>query len=173
MDKPLKFLVDDTLRGLTKKLRMIGYDTIERGGASWWVTLGTAKQEGRVVVTLHNTLRAPPGVLVWVLQEENTNLQVQEILNKIPPNAVSPQPFSLCLVCNHPIDHMDPENARPLVPPMVAKQQSCFFQCPICQRIYWRGSHYRKMIEWMNRWEVPQKLGLSPDDMESPNNIKD
>ena len=84
MEKPIKFLVDDTVRGVTKKLRMIGYDTVERGGMSWWAALECAKKDERIVVTLHRSLRQPPDVTVWVLETEDTNQQVQEVLTRVP-----------------------------------------------------------------------------------------
>jgi len=152
MDEPLKFLVDDTLRGLTKKLRMLGYDAVERGGASWWVTMALAKKEQRIILTLIDTLRASPEVTIWVLKSPDTNHQVQEMLTKIPQNIPSPEPLSRCLVCNVLVTEMPTEEAHKLVPPLVASHQSSFFHCPNCHRIYWQGSHYHKMIDWMHKW---------------------
>ena len=160
MEKPLRFLVDDTLRGVTKKLRMIGYDTVERGGVSWWAALERAKKDERIVITLHGSLRQPPDVTVWILEAEDTNRQVQEVLSNIPAGFAVPKPLSRCLVCNVLISEIPAEEARKQVPPMVAEQQSSFYQCPQCHRIYWPGSHYHKMIGWLQRWEIPEKLGL-------------
>jgi uncharacterized protein with PIN domain len=160
MAEPIKFLVDDTCRGLAKKLRMIGYDTIERDCASWWAALEKAKLQKRTVITLLPTLRQPPDVTIWVLTSFNTNTQVQEVLTKIPPDSPVPEPFSRCLICNQIITEIPAEEARKQVPPLVAAHQSCFFQCPDCHRIYWAGSHYHKMIAWLKRWEIPEKLGI-------------
>ncbi len=168
MGKQLKFLVDDTLRGLAKKLRMIGYDTVEREGSSWWVALAKAKHEERVVVTLKQDLRTPPDVEMWVVDSEQTNQQVQEILERISPDADSPEPLSRCLVCNQEVEEISAEAARPQVPPLVAQTHSNFCRCPDCGRIYWAGSHFHKIRAWMERWGINEKLGViltsPPDD---------
>jgi uncharacterized protein with PIN domain len=152
MDEPLKFLVDDTLRGLTKKLRMLGYDAIERGGASWWTAMALAKKEQRIILTLIDDLRVSPEVTIWVIKSENTNQQVQEVITNIPKDCKIPEPLSRCLVCNVLVTEMPVEEARKLVPPLVAEKQSSFYHCPRCHRIYWQGSHYHKMIAWMKKW---------------------
>jgi uncharacterized protein with PIN domain len=139
---------------------MIGYDSEDRDGASWWATFARAKQAGRIIVTLLKTLRKPPNVTIWVLDSENPNAQVQEVLAKIPSGLPPPEPFSRCLVCNVVITEIPADDAKRQVPPMVAQQQSTFSQCPNCHRIYWHGSHYYKMVAWMKRWNVYEKLGL-------------
>ena len=151
MEDSLRFLVDDTMRGLLKKLRMVGYDSVARGNMSWWTAFAHAKQGGRIIVTLLKTLRDPPDVTIWVLKSEDPNLQVQEVLKKIPTSAPKPEPFSRCLVCNTAITEISAEDARRQVPPLVVLQHSTFHQCACCQRIYWLGSHYHKMVAWMTR----------------------
>jgi uncharacterized protein with PIN domain len=161
MEYSLKFLVDDTLLGLLKKLRMIGYDSIERAGVSWWGTFSHAKQTDRIIVTLSKTVRHPPDVTVWVLDSDVPNQQVQEVLKRIPRDVSKPEPFSRCLVCNEIISKISADDAKQIVPPMVAQLQTTFYQCPHCRRIYWPGSHYHKMVAWMKRWEIYEKLGLT------------
>jgi uncharacterized protein with PIN domain len=161
MGKQLRFLVDDTLRGLAKKLRMIGYDTLERGGESWWAVMAKAKQDHRVVVTLQQDLRTPPDVEMWVVETEQTNQQVQEVLDRISSDVDPPEPLSRCLVCNEVVEELAAETARPRVPPMVAQAHSVFCHCPKCGRIYWAGSHFHKIRAWMERWGIDHKLGVS------------
>jgi uncharacterized protein with PIN domain len=139
---------------------MIGYDSTDRDGASWWAAFARARQSGQIILTLLKTLRHPPDATIWVLNSENSNEQVQEVLKRIPIEAPPPEPFSRCLVCNVTINDIPADDARKQVPPMVAQQQSIFYQCPKCHRIYWPGSHYHKMVSWMKRWEIYEKLGL-------------
>lgn len=161
MGKQLKFLVDDTLRGLAKKLRMIGYDTVERDGMSWWVTLAKAKQADRVVVTLKGDLRMPPDVEMWVIESEHPNQQVLQILEKIPPDMEPPEPLSRCLVCNEVVEELSAKTAHPQVPPLVAQTHSTFCHCLKCGRIYWAGSHFHKIKAWMERLGIDDKLKIS------------
>jgi len=163
MAEPLKFLVDDTLRGLSRKLRMIGFDCLDRNKSSWWAAFARATREQRVIITLLRTLRQPPDVTVWFLETATSNEQVIEVLSRLLPGSPAPEPFSRCLVCNDLLAEIPANDARKSVPPMVAKQQSIFHQCPSCYRIYWKGSHYHKMVSWMKRWHISEKLGLPPE----------
>jgi len=162
MEEPLKFLVDDTLRGLSRKLRMIGYDCVDRSKSSWWAAFARAKLEKRVVITLLKTLRQPLESIVWLLETPTSNEQVIEVLSRIPAGSQAPEPFRRCLVCNEILREIPAIQAKELVPPMVARLQSIFHQCPRCTRIYWQGSHYHKMVLWMRRWQIHEKIGLPP-----------
>jgi uncharacterized protein with PIN domain len=42
---------------------------------------------------------------------------------------------------------LDPEAARPRVPPFVARTQERFRGCPACGRIYWAATHAARMRE--------------------------
>jgi uncharacterized protein with PIN domain len=56
-------------------------------------------------------------------------------------------PFSLCMECNQPLMERKKAELKELVPPYVFKTQEQFRQCPNCQRIYWRGTHWRAMTK--------------------------
>jgi hypothetical protein len=38
---------------------------------------------------------------------------------------------------------------RDRLPPRTAELYDDFRQCPRCSRVYWRGSHYRRMAQWI------------------------
>jgi uncharacterized protein with PIN domain len=55
------------------------------------------------------------------------------------------RPFSRCTCCNTPILPAAPEAVRGRVPEAVLERQPCFWRCPGCDRIYWEGSHHRRL----------------------------
>jgi len=55
--------------------------------------------------------------------------------------------FTLCLECNIPLAPRSRDEVRDLVPPYVYKTQAQYQQCPVCGRIYWRGTHWKHMNE--------------------------
>ncbi|MFC2036809.1 Mut7-C RNAse domain-containing protein, partial [Chloroflexota bacterium] len=59
--------------------------------------------------------------------------------------------FSRCPVCNEPLETMNHETARTKVPAYVAQTHETFRSCPACQRVYWRGSHWRQMDQHLAR----------------------
>jgi uncharacterized protein with PIN domain len=38
------------------------------------------------------------------------------------------------------------KDAQPQIPPYVHRTQKRFFQCPSCRRIYWRGTHQKRIL---------------------------
>ena len=55
------------------------------------------------------------------------------------------KPFSICLECNQPLVERAKDELKELVPPYVFKTQNYFRQCPNCERLYWRGTHWQAM----------------------------
>jgi hypothetical protein len=55
------------------------------------------------------------------------------------------QSFSRCPVCNGALEVADREAIRAHVPAYVAQTQTAFRRCPDCERIYWRGTHWKRM----------------------------
>lgn len=40
------------------------------------------------------------------------------------------------------LESLHPEQARPHIPPYVAGQHVQFVRCPVCNRIFWPGTHW-------------------------------
>jgi len=38
-----------------------------------------------------------------------------------------------------------------LVPPYIFQTQTQYMQCPVCQRVYWRGTHWQRMCRELER----------------------
>jgi uncharacterized protein with PIN domain len=52
-----------------------------------------------------------------------------------------------CLLCNTVLDALDAAPADGEVPPAVRARHDAFWRCPSCRRVYWRGSHWRRLRE--------------------------
>ena len=62
--------------------------------------------------------------------------------------------FSRCLLCNATLVPASYSHARPQLPPNVRAdprvRSAGFRQCPECRRVYWEGSHTRRMRRWLH-----------------------
>jgi uncharacterized protein with PIN domain len=56
-------------------------------------------------------------------------------------------PFTRCLVCNGVIEKIDKEKIIKQLPPNTIIYFNEFYHCPNCKKIYWKGSHYERMIQ--------------------------
>jgi len=61
-------------------------------------------------------------------------------------------PFSRCLVDNAELVPASPEDAS-RAPPESRREGEELRVCPACRRVYWRGSHVRRMLGHMGRWK--------------------
>lgn len=64
-------------------------------------------------------------------------------------------PFSLCLRCNKALIKVEKEEVFGLVPEYIYENHDQFRQCPSCKRIYWRGSHLKRMETFLKEVLVP------------------
>ncbi len=142
----MKFLCDEMLRGLGRWLRAAGYDTAIAGdGVADRDLLRQAAAEERIVVSRDRQLlehRAAAGRVV-LLAAEGTDGCAHELSQRLSVDW-SYRPFSRCLVCNTPLV---PATAfdRAALPSAMAQWPEPLHRCPRCDKIYWEGSHVRRM----------------------------
>jgi uncharacterized protein with PIN domain len=60
--------------------------------------------------------------------------------------------FTRCLMDNTPLHPATPEHAQQ-VPDDVRQPQDELLTCPNCGRVYWRGSHYKRMRRRLAEWQ--------------------
>ena len=61
------------------------------------------------------------------------------------------RPFERCLACNGKIVTVSKETVTGNIPPDTDRYFTEFFQCTSCQRVYWKGSHYERMQNFIQR----------------------
>jgi len=61
------------------------------------------------------------------------------------------RPFSRCLVCNGVLESVDKEKIVDLLQQNTIDYFDAFWQCRECKRVYWKGSHYERMLKTMER----------------------
>ncbi|HET9471091.1 MAG TPA: Mut7-C RNAse domain-containing protein, partial [Usitatibacter sp.] len=60
-------------------------------------------------------------------------------------------PFTRCRECNAPLEDAARESVAESLPPKVRGLYDRFRRCPSCGRVYWEGTHYRRMQGVMAR----------------------
>lgn len=139
------FLADAHLGGLARFLRMLGFDTLHENAFGDAEIRRLAAHEGRIVLTRDRELlkcrEVARGCFVHALRPEAQLAEVAERYRL----AAQARPFTLCLRCNLPLQAVDKSAVARRLPPQVAALQERFFHCPGCGRVYWPGSHYRRM----------------------------
>lgn len=142
---PERYVADAHLGGLARLLRMAGCDTLYRNDYRDEELAALAADEGRVLLTRDRDLLKQRGIVhgcyVHALAPAR---QFREIVDRLGLRARL-RPFTRCLACNAPLRAADKAAVAARLPPAVRAHQERFTVCDGCGRVYWPGSHWRRM----------------------------
>jgi hypothetical protein len=134
---------------LAKWLRILGYDALFDPDIVDHQLVRLARAEDRLILTRDRELARRRGVRVLLIAGEHLDDQIQQVLADL--DLEPDRSFSRCPVCNEPLLVIDRETARSRVPAYVARTQDTFRSCPVCLRVYWRGTHWQRINEQLTR----------------------
>lgn len=153
-----RFLADAMLGRLAKWLRILGYDAEYFRGEDDEL-LRLARREGRVLLTRDTRLlrRRVPGMCPPLagadrlpahlfIQSDHVMEQLRQVVTALRLDPTAP-PARRCVCCNALLEPRLKSEVFGLVPEFVWSRHETFWVCPGCQRIYWAGSHQRRMKE--------------------------
>jgi hypothetical protein len=141
----MKLLADSMLGSLGRWLRLLGYDTAIASSEPDWQIVRQARAEGRIVLTRDRELARRRGVQTLLVQADDLDSQLAQAIHDL--DLSQPQPGTRCLHCNEALQPAGRADVAGDVPPYVLQTKETFRRCPVCQRVYWRGTHWLKIEE--------------------------
>jgi hypothetical protein len=146
-----RFIVDVNVGKLAKWLRILGYDTLFINSLADDELIRIAISEGRVLLTrdiriLRRRVVYSGKLKLVLIRDDDIRGQLRQVIGTLGLSR-DIKPFSRCPECNEPLFSRSSEQVRDLVPPYVFKTQTQYMECPSCHRIYWRGTHWQRMKE--------------------------
>jgi hypothetical protein len=151
----MKFIVDSNVGRLARWLRIAGFDTIFINDLDDNRLIRLALSEGRVLLTkdtqiLKRRLVTSGRLKAILIEDDEVKAQLRQVVKALNLGDKI-KPFTLCLECNQPLVPKEKEEIKGLVPPYVFQTQTQYMQCPVCQRVYWRGTHWQRMSRELER----------------------
>jgi uncharacterized protein with PIN domain len=147
----IRFVADAHLGGLARLLRMAGFDTIYDNSLRGDQVEALAVDGERVVLTRDRELlkrrTIDYGCYVRALKAEE---QLREVFERLGL-ADRARPFTRCLHDNAPLHAVPKAAVIERLPPMVAAGQEEFSTCDLCGRVFWKGSHWQRMMGVLER----------------------
>ena len=143
--RKIKFIADENLGKLIRKLRMLGFDTITAAGPDSASLIQRAISEQRIILTRDRELLKNKQIshAYWV-RSQDVRQQIREIYQRFDLARLC-KPFSRCMNCNALLKKAAKKEIIDLIPERTAQQFGRFRQCPDCKKVYWPGSHFKKM----------------------------
>lgn len=145
----MKFLCDQMLGNLSNWLRFFGFDTIYiKDEVSDDELLKIAKNENRIIISRDKELiiRADKRKLKNIkIKSIDLDEQLKNVLNKtkINKNII----LSRCSLCNNNLTKIKKQDFKDDIPKKIYDIFEEFLYCSFCNKIYWKGSHYDKILK--------------------------
>jgi uncharacterized protein len=153
MAEDLRFLCDEMLTGLGRWLRIAGYDTaIAERGRRDRDLVEQANAEKRILLTRDRRLvkiRTANDRTI-VLECDGIDACARELVQRLSLDW-NRDPLSRCTLCNvllQVADHVLIDS----LPPRIRTLGSTVHVCPRCGRLYWEGSHVRRIRRRLARF---------------------
>lgn len=145
------FIIDVHLGKLAKLMRSLGlnvlYDKNIKSSEIGVLSTQTKRMllTGDIALLKRRIIRRG-----YYIRSKKPEEQLKEVVHRFAKN-YSFSLFSRCLLCNEPVVKIEKEDILHRLLPNTKKYFDIFYYCHNCDKIYWRGSHYEKMKNLLDR----------------------
>jgi len=149
-----KFLVDSMLGRLCRWLRILGYDSAFFSGSRKSDLVYQALKEGRFILTRNHEVSKKQVIGMLVVESDKLAEQIRQVVSTLGLKPEESRFFARCSFCNKLLIEISPEAVKGRVPDFVIQTVHCFYECPGCHRVYWKGTHsdmFRSQLETILR----------------------
>lgn len=143
--REVRFILDAHLGRLAAYLRMLGFDTLYRNDYGDEELARLSGNEHRILLTRDRGLLKRSAVTHgYCVREAHARRQLAEVAERFDLAGCA-APFTRCLVCNERLRQVPKESVADRIPPVSRAHYHDIRECPRCRRVFWDGSHYRRM----------------------------
>ena len=149
-----RLTLDGMLRGLGRRLRIIGYDCefLEESVRSERDLIRLVENRERRLVTTSRHLHSLAPGRICLAPAEGLAEQVRTVVERSPID-FGRSAFSRCALDNALLEVLTFEEAKEQLPPLVREMRpEPVLHCPACGRYYWPGTHVERIIEDFKKW---------------------
>lgn len=145
----MKFILTKELGRLARWLRILGYDTIyyDKDDKSRLIIISL--RDRRVILTRDSKMSRFTGVRMFRITEDDVKKQLTQVVKELDLDIEEDKTFLRCVDCNEPLVDIKKNKVKDRVPPYVFKTQKEFKMCPACNKIFWKGTHWQLVKEFL------------------------
>ena len=144
-----KFICDVHLGRLARYLRMMGFNVYYKNDLSDEEIVKISLMDRRAILTKdRGILKRNKVTHGYFVRNTKVEEQTKEILKRFDLQKGINE-FTRCLECNSDLMKITREKIVLDLPPKVNQLQEEFYKCPGCGKLYWKGSHHKKMLAFI------------------------
>jgi uncharacterized protein len=144
------FVLDIHLGKLATSLRLLGFDTLYRNDYDDEELAEVSHTQERMLLTRDKGLLMRSLVTHgYYVRSTNPQQQIVEVLRRFDLFKLV-SPFQRCLRCNGLLKSIAKETIIDELPETVQLQNQEFHRCQNCAQIYWKGTHYERLQQFID-----------------------
>jgi uncharacterized protein len=145
-----RFVLDIHLGRLASHLRLLGFDSLYRNDYHDEELAHISSSQQRILLTRDlGLLKRTLVTHGYFVRATDPRRQIAEVMHRFDLfTAINP--FQRCLRCNGLLQSVSKEAVTGRVPAAAQEQYQEFRLCQSCQHIYWKGSHYQRMEQFIH-----------------------
>jgi len=146
-----RFLLDGMLGSLARWLRIGGYDTEYRKYTPDDDLIEEAAREDRILLTRDEVLSiraVKRGVEAVFLESDADEKALAQLAAEL--HLTFDPAMARCPKCNHTVEKVEKATVSGKVPEGTYRVVDDYWLCPGCGGIYWRGSHWPRIVETLS-----------------------
>jgi uncharacterized protein with PIN domain len=146
-----RFIADVHLGTLARNLRLLGFDTVWERDLADEAIIEIAGEEQRIILTRDKGILKNGRVThgYW-LRSTDPEQQLEEVVLALDLSG-GIEPYTRCMECNGELESVKRSQAARAVPLQVFLVYRNFQRCKHCKRMYWRGSHLKRLDRIVER----------------------
>lgn len=149
--RKIRFVVDVNLGKLAKKLRLLGFDTHYTNDLQDEEIVKISLAEKRIILTRDiGILKNGKVTHGTYVRSDNPKVQLNEVIERLHLKNLF-KPFSRCSQCNGQLKRIKKKLLQNRIPGDTLNYYRTFWECQGCRQIYWEGSHFVKIIGWLEK----------------------
>jgi uncharacterized protein len=151
-----KFIVDKMLGRLAVWLRILGYDTQLHHGPDRHDLIWRSLKENRIIITRDTHITHRHVLRFIFIKSDLIREQVKQLLQEYPSEIqiIKERLFTRCTLCNNLVTGIAREQVQGRVAPYIYNSTEKFAYCQKCDKIYWQGTHWEKLLKDLQSMDV-------------------
>jgi uncharacterized protein len=146
----IRFVLDIHLGKLATYLRLLGFDTLYRNDYADEELAQISSTQERILLTRDCGLLMRRIVLHgYYVRNTDPQQQIVEVMQRFNLYQLV-SPFQRCLRCNGLLEPVPKEAIVDQLPESIRLYVNEFYRCQNCKQVYWKGSHYEKLQQFID-----------------------